>query len=256
MQAKTGKRIRRSRKGSNAMSDLAAVKTLLTKYEAAVSEADMATFAELISDEFRDGKGTTKAELIKHYQGIEGLRVNFVGGELEFDGDSATFSRVTVSSAKGSLTSLFTLRKEADGAWRLYRSEVVDWESEPLDDDEKARKLEIDKQAVAIREFRENLLRDPARPGYHFVMPEGIAAPFDPNGAIYWKGRYHLFYIFQDQRSGKKQDHWGHVSSTDLFHWRHHPTGLLNGMYSGNCFLNAVGVPTICYHQEIGRAHV
>ena len=73
--------------------------------------------------------------------------------------------------------------------------------------------------------------------------------PFDPNGAIYWKGRYHLFYIFQDKRLGRKADHWGHVSSTDLFHWRHHPTGLLDGMYSGNCFLNEEGVPTICYHQ-------
>ena len=39
--------------------------------------------------------------------------------------------------------------------------------------------------------------------------------PFDPNGAIFWKGRYHLFYIFQDARG----HNWGHVSSTDLFHW-------------------------------------
>ena len=103
--------------------------------------------------------------------------------------------------------------------------------------------------AWATRNLRERILTDPGRPGYHFVMPEGIAAPFDPNGAIYWKGRYHLFYIFQDKRSGKKSDHWGHVSSTDLFHWRHHPTGLLEGMYSGNCFINRDGVPTICYHQ-------
>ena len=92
-------------------------------------------------------------------------------------------------------------------------------------------------------------MSDPARPAYHFVMPEGVAMPFDPNGAIYWKGRYHLFYIFQDTRLGKRSDHWGHVSSTDLFHWRHHPTGLLDGMYSGNCFINEDGVPTICYHQ-------
>jgi beta-fructofuranosidase len=45
-------------------------------------------------------------------------------------------------------------------------------------------------------------------------------------------------------------DHWGHISSTDLFHWRHHPTNLLDGMYSGNCFVNSDGVPTICYHQK------
>lgn len=69
--------------------------------------------------------------------------------------------------------------------------------------------------------------------------------PFDPNGAIFWKGRYHLFYIFQDHRG----HNWGHVSSTDLFHWRHHPTGLVSGMFSGNCFLNKEGRPTMCYHQ-------
>lgn len=97
----------------------------------------------------------------------------------------------------------------------------------------------------SARALREKLLGDPSRAGYHFVMPEGQAMPFDPNGAIYWKGRYHLFYIFQDKRG----HNWGHVSSTDLFHWRHHPTGLVSGMFSGNCFINKEGRPTMCYHQ-------
>jgi len=95
------------------------------------------------------------------------------------------------------------------------------------------------------RTLRETLLSDPYRPGYHFVVPEGRCMPFDPNGAIFWKGRYHLFYIFQDKRG----HNWGHVSSTDLFHWRHHPTGLVSGMFSGNCFINKDGRPTMCYHQ-------
>ncbi|MGA2498090.1 MAG: GH32 C-terminal domain-containing protein [Tepidisphaeraceae bacterium] len=95
------------------------------------------------------------------------------------------------------------------------------------------------------RALREKLLGDPCRAGYHFVIPEGQAMPFDPNGAIYWNGRYHLFYIFQDRRG----HNWGHVSSTDLFHWRHHPTGLVSGMFSGNCFINKDGRPTMCYHQ-------
>ncbi|MBN2377547.1 MAG: GH32 C-terminal domain-containing protein [Sedimentisphaerales bacterium] len=99
------------------------------------------------------------------------------------------------------------------------------------------------------RELREKLLRDPYRPGYHFVIPEGVGMPFDPNGAIYWKGRYHLFYIFQDARTGKNDHHFGHISSTDLFHWRFHEPGLVSGMFSGNCFVNKDGVPTMCYHQ-------
>jgi beta-fructofuranosidase len=99
--------------------------------------------------------------------------------------------------------------------------------------------------ADVTRAHREYLLADPHRPGYHFAVPEGRAIPFDPNGAIYWKGRYHLFYIFQDKRG----HNWGHVSSTDLFHWRFHPTGLVDGMFSGNCFINKDGRPTMCYHQ-------
>lgn len=97
----------------------------------------------------------------------------------------------------------------------------------------------------SARALREKLLSDRHRPGYHFVIPEGRGMPFDPNGAIFWKGRYHLFYIFQDQRG----HNWGHVSSTDLFHWRHHMTRLTAGMFSGNCFINKDGRPTVCYHQ-------
>lgn len=99
--------------------------------------------------------------------------------------------------------------------------------------------------AAISRSVRERLLTDPYRPGYHLVTPEGQCMPFDPNGAIHWKGRYHLFYIFQDKRG----HNWGHVSSTDLFRWRHHPTGLISGMFSGNCFLDKEGRPTMCYHQ-------
>ena len=100
-----------------------------------------------------------------------------------------------------------------------------------------------------VRDLREKLLGDPHRPGFHFVIPEGKGMPFDPNGAIFWKGRYHVFYIFQDSRTGSRDHHWGHVSSTDLFHWRFHETNLIGGMFSGNCFVNKEGVPTMCYHQ-------
>jgi len=46
------------------------------------------------------------------------------------------------------------------------------------------------------RELRAKFLADPYRPGYHFVVPEGLAMPFDPNGCVYWQGKYHLCYIY------------------------------------------------------------
>lgn len=105
--------------------------------------------------------------------------------------------------------------------------------------------------------YRDKLLKDSYRPLYHYVIPEGMAHPFDPNGAIYWKGRYHMFYIFQPVRPKPfyRGDAWAHISSHDLIHWRHHPTALKpteetpeRAIYSGNMFLDKEGVPTIIYH--------
>jgi len=106
-----------------------------------------------------------------------------------------------------------------------------------------------------LSHIRDKLLQDKHRPTYHFVMPEGIAEPFDPNGAIYWNGRYHLFYIFQPKSASIWDSYWGHVSSTDLLHWRYHPTALApnpgdpdKGIFSGNAFVNKEGEATILYH--------
>jgi len=104
---------------------------------------------------------------------------------------------------------------------------------------------------AAQRRLREKLLSDPHRPTYHFVTPEGRCMPFDPNGAIFWNGRYHLCYIFQDHRGHC----WGHASSKDLLHWRWHTPALFpapgdpdRGIFSGNCFVNKKGEATMLYH--------
>ncbi|MHC4213582.1 MAG: glycoside hydrolase family 32 protein, partial [Planctomycetota bacterium] len=101
------------------------------------------------------------------------------------------------------------------------------------------------------RALREKLLSDAHRPGYHFVTLEGRCMPFDPNGAIFWKGRYHMFYIFQNENGHC----FGHASSIDLVHWRHHPLGLEGGMFSGNCYINKEGVPTMCYHDQLRKGN-
>ncbi len=124
---------------------------------------------------------------------------------------------------------------------------------------DKARLVEL---VEAQREFRDVLLSDPHRPTYHFVNPEGRGMPFDPNGAIFWNGKYHLCYIYQrDNRiaetptanSKRNIDCWGHASSVDLLHWRFHKPALMPGdpdksMFSGNCFINNKGEATMLYH--------
>lgn len=111
--------------------------------------------------------------------------------------------------------------------------------------------MDIKQSIDGQRAMRENLLRDPHRPRWHFVSPEGACMPFDPNGAIFWNGRYHLCYIFQDSRGHC----WGHASSHDLLHWQWHEPALVpapgdvdKGIFSGNCFVNLAGEATMLYH--------
>ena len=85
-------------------------------------------------------------------------------------------------------------------------------------------------------------LADPQRPAYHIVTPRGCADISDPNGAIFWKGRYHLMYMIPCRG-------WGHVSSVDLVHWRVHPE-LPMFTNSGGAFVNKQGVPTIISEKE------
>ena len=40
--------------------------------------------------------------------------------------------------------------------------------------------------------WREELAADRHRPLYHFLAPSNFLG--DPNGTIWWKGAYHLFY--------------------------------------------------------------
>jgi beta-fructofuranosidase len=96
---------------------------------------------------------------------------------------------------------------------------------------------------------------DPHAPRYHFVAPEGVGRPFDPNGALYWRGRYHLFYIFQDPALPHGGHCWGHASSADLLHWEYHPTALApapgdpeTGIFSGCALVSKEGVPILVYH--------
>lgn len=92
-------------------------------------------------------------------------------------------------------------------------------------------------------------------PRYHFVAPEGSCSPFDPNGALFWRGRYHLFYIFQDPSLPRRGHCWGHASSADLVHWQFHPPALKpgpdvpeQGIFSGCALITREGVPALVYY--------
>ena len=230
------------------------VRATMSAHFAARIKGDARTVRDSYSEQWTDSKGFSKnlitdSHLIFTDAALQaGVDIDLDSAGIHTEGGDAVVGPVCITTIKGSITHEYKLRKESDDVWRLLYTKTLDWDI-PMNEASRKIKPKIDASAQANRLHREHLLSDSTRPSYHFVTPEGVAFPFDPNGAIFWQGRYHLFYIFQDKSSGVKSDHWGHVSSTDLFHWRYHPTGLLEGMYSGNCFINESGIPTMCYHQ-------
>jgi len=110
------------------------------------------------------------------------------------------------------------------------------------------------------RDLRELIWQDPHRPRYHLMPPEGFFN--DANGAIYWNGRYHLFYLARSpipdaDKPGEERwvPIWDHVSSRDLVHWIYHPPAVRpkldgttpGGIYSGGAVKNAPR-PMLIYH--------
>jgi beta-fructofuranosidase len=101
----------------------------------------------------------------------------------------------------------------------------------------------------STRALRERLLADPYRPRYHFCVPEDMGQPGDPNGAFFFGGRYHLMYLYNRSGSGFC---WGHISSSDLLHWRHHPDAIGpgsgdEGCFSGGAFVDEDGAAYLSY---------
>lgn len=107
---------------------------------------------------------------------------------------------------------------------------------------------------ASTRSFRHRLLSDPYRPAYHFCVPEDRGEPGDPNGAFFYKGRYHLMYLYNNNMKGFS---WGHVSSHNLLHWRHHPDAIGpgdgdEGCFSGGAYVDPNGKATLSYWQLWG----
>jgi beta-fructofuranosidase len=101
---------------------------------------------------------------------------------------------------------------------------------------------------------------DPARPIFHVISPAQWMN--DPNGPIYYKGWYHLFYQlnpFSDESGARALRYWGHVRSRDLVKWQSLPIALWpstnldeESVWSGCCTINGNGKP-MAFYTSIGQ---
>ncbi|MHA1729618.1 MAG: glycoside hydrolase family 32 protein, partial [Promethearchaeota archaeon] len=114
--------------------------------------------------------------------------------------------------------------------------------------------ISIEKAMKSVIEGKKIAEKSPYRPKYHFIAPAYWMN--DPNGTIFYKDEYHLFYQFNPYGSEWGNIHWGHAKSKDLVLWERLPIALAPSIdqgdraekhcFSGCCVINN-GVPSIIY---------
>jgi beta-fructofuranosidase len=96
------------------------------------------------------------------------------------------------------------------------------------------------------------LANDPRRPQFHLLPAANWMN--DPDGPIYWKGRYHMFFQYNPNAAVWGDMHWAHAMSADMVHWKHLPVALAptpggpdaDGCFSGTAVVRD-GVVTFIY---------
>ncbi|XP_050385477.1 acid beta-fructofuranosidase 1, vacuolar [Argentina anserina] len=90
------------------------------------------------------------------------------------------------------------------------------------------------------------------RTAFHFQPEENWMN--DPNGPLFYKGWYHLFYQYNPDSAIWGNITWGHAVSTDLIHWLYLPLAMVadqwydaNGVWSGSATLLPDGKIVMLY---------
>ena len=88
------------------------------------------------------------------------------------------------------------------------------------------------------------------RPRFHFAPARNWMN--DPNGLIFYKGKYHLFFQHNPESDQWGNMSWGHATSKDLIHWDEHPVAIpytdTHAIFSGSAvvdYFNTTGFGSV-----------
>ena len=88
------------------------------------------------------------------------------------------------------------------------------------------------------------------RPHFHFAPARNWMN--DPNGLIFYRGKYHLFFQYNPEDNQWGNMSWGHATSTDLISWQEHPVAIsytpTHAIFSGSAvvdYFNTTGFGSI-----------
>lgn len=88
------------------------------------------------------------------------------------------------------------------------------------------------------------------RPHFHFAPARNWIN--DPNGLIFYRGKYHLFFQYNPEDNQWGNMSWGHATSTDLVNWQEHPVAIsytpTHAIFSGSAvvdYFNTTGFGSV-----------
>jgi fructan beta-fructosidase len=99
----------------------------------------------------------------------------------------------------------------------------------------------------------QNTYNEPWRPQFHFTPPKNFMN--DPNGLVFYKGEYHLFYQYNPQGTEWGHMSWGHAVSSDMLHWKNLPLAIPEEpakymIYSGSAVVDWKNASGLCASGE------